>query len=213
MVKLVSTSKFSYTIVMYQPQDYYFKKAKKEGYPARSVYKLEEIDKKFHILHHNDIVLDLGCAPGSWLLYIQKRIQPSGKLIGIDLKPIKIKIPVIFFQRDIFQLKPEELKEILSKESKEKFDVIVSDLAPATSGVKDLDEERSLELIKQAYSFVPSLLKNEGFFVCKAFESYEVHLFAKKISPFFKRLKIFKPRASRKRSKELYLIGLHYLSS
>lgn len=198
---------------MYQPQDFFFKKAKKEGYPARSVYKLQEIDQKFHILHKNDIVLDLGCAPGSWLLYIQKAIQPKGRVIGIDIRPISVNSSAIFIQKDIFQLKPDELKKVLTKEGKDKFDVIVSDLAPSTSGVKELDESRSLELIKQAFSFAPALLKKEGFFVCKAFESYEVHLFRKEISPYFKRLKIFKPRASRKRSKELYLIGLNYLSS
>jgi len=197
---------------MYQPQDFFFKKAKREGYPARSVYKLQEIDQKFHIFHQNDIVLDLGCAPGSWLLYIQKVIQPKGKVIGIDKKPISINSPAVFLQEDVFQLKPDELKKILAKEGKDKFDVIVSDLAPSTSGVKELDESRSLELIKQAFSFTPPLLKKEGFFICKAFESHEVHLFRKEISPYFKRLKIFKPRASRKRSKELYLIGLHYLS-
>jgi len=198
---------------MYQPQDFFFKKAKKEGYPARSVYKLQEINQKFHIFHQNDIVLDLGCAPGSWLLYIQKVIQPKGRVIGIDKKPISIKSPAIFIQKDVFQLKPDELRRVLAKEGKDKFDVIVSDLAPSTSGVKELDESRSLELIKRAFSFVPPLLKKEGSFVCKAFESYEVHLFRKEISPYFKRLKIFKPRASRKRSKELYLIGWHYLSS
>jgi len=198
---------------MYQPQDFFFKKAKKEGYSARSVYKLQEIDQKFHTFHQNDIVLDLGCAPGSWLLYIQKVTQPKGRVIWIDIKSISVNSSAIFLQEDVFQLKSEELKKILAKERKDKFDVIVSDLAPSTSGVKELDESRSLELIKQAFSFVPPLLKKEGFFVCKAFESHEVHLFRKEISPYFKRLKIFKPRASRKRSKELYLIGLHYLSS
>ncbi len=195
---------------MYQPQDFFFKKAKKEGYPARSVYKLKEIDQKFHIFHPNDFVLDLGCAPGSWLLYIQKVTQPKGKVVGIDLTPLTITLSAIFLQKDVFQLKQEELEKILIKEGKRKFDVIVSDLAPNTSGIKDVDEQESLDLMQRAFYFATFLLKDGGSFVCKVFESYEVHCFAKEINSCFKFFKIFKPRACRKRSKELYFVGKKY---
>jgi len=192
---------------MYKPQDHYFKKAKKEGYPARSVYKLKEIDEKFHIFKPGDLVLDLGCFPGSWLLYIEKVIQQKGKVIGIDLKAITVPTSAIFLQKDIFELKAEEIQDLLQKNNlPNKFDVIVSDLAPATSGIKDVDCERSLELIKKTFSFIPLLLKKEGSFVCKAFESSDVHFLAKKISSFFKFFKIFRPKATRKRSKEVYII-------
>lgn len=192
---------------MYKPQDHYFKKAKKEGYPARSVYKLKEIDERFHIFKPGDLVLDLGCSPGSWLLYSEKVIQPNGKVVGVDLKSIIVSAPVIFLQKDIFKLKAEEIEDLLKRNNLPlKFDVIISDLAPATSGVKDVDSDRSFELIKKAFSFIPPLLKKEGSFVCKAFESNDVHFLAKKVSPLFKFLKIFKPKATRKRSKELYVI-------
>ena len=192
---------------MYKPQDHYFKKAKKEGYPARSVYKLKEIDERFHIFKPGDLVLDLGCSPGSWLLYAEKVIQPNGKVVGVDLKSITISAPIIFLQKDIFKLKAEEIEDLLKRNNLPlKFDVIISDLAPATSGVKDVDSDRSFELIKKAFSFIPPLLKKEGHFVCKAFESNDVHFLAKKVSPLFKFLKIFKPKATRKRSKELYVI-------
>lgn len=192
---------------MYKPQDYYFKKAKKEGYPARSVYKLKEIDERFHIFKSGDLVLDLGCSPGSWLLYAEKAIQPNGKVMGVDLKPIAISTESIFLRRDIFKLKTEEIQDLLKKNNLPlKFDVIISDLAPATSGVKDVDSDRSLELIKKAFSFIPQLLKKEGSFVCKAFESNDVHFLVKRVSPLFKFSKIFKPKATRKRSKELYVI-------
>ena len=192
---------------MYKPQDHYFKKAKKEGYPARSVYKLQEIDEKFHIFKPGDLVLDLGCSPGSWLLYIEKVISSDGKVVGIDLKPITVPSSAIFLQENIFELKVEQIQDILQKNNlPSKFDVIVSDLAPATSGVKDVDSERSLELIKKAFSFIPPLLKKEGSFVCKAFESNDVHFLAKKVSSLFRFFKIFKPRATRKRSRELYII-------
>jgi len=192
---------------MYKPQDHYFKKAKKEGYPARSVYKLQEIDERFHIFKPGDLVLDLGCSPGSWLLYIEKVISSDGKVVGIDLKPITVPSSAIFLQKNIFELKAEQIQNILQKNNlPSKFDVIVSDLAPATSGVKDVDSERSLELIKKAFSFIPPLLKKEGSFVCKAFESNDVHFLAKKVSSLFRFFKIFKPRATRKRSRELYVI-------
>jgi len=192
---------------MYKPQDHYFKKAKKEGYPARSVYKLQEIDEKFHIFKPGDLVLDLGCSPGSWLLYIEKVISSDGKVIGIDLKPITVPSSAIFIQENIFELKAEQIQDILQKNNlPSKFDVIVSDLAPSTSGVKDVDSDRSLELIKKAFSFIPPLLKKEGSFVCKAFESNDVHFLAKKVSTLFRFFKIFKPRATRKRSRELYII-------
>jgi len=192
---------------MYKPQDHYFKKAKKEGYPARSVYKLQEIDEKFHIFKPGDLVLDLGCSPGSWLLYIEKVISSEGKVVGIDLKPITVPSSAIFLQENIFELKAEQIQDILQKNNlPSKFDVIVSDLAPSTSGVKDVDSDRSLELIKKAFSFIPPLLKKEGSFVCKVFESNDVHFLAKKVSSLFRFFKIFKPRATRKRSRELYII-------
>ena len=193
--------------MMYKPQDHYFKKAKKEGYPARSVYKLKEIDERFHIFKPGDLVLDLGCSPGSWLLYAEKVIQPNGKVVGVDLKSIIVSTPIIFLQKDIFKLKAEEIKNLLKRNNlPPKFDVIMSDLAPATSGVKDVDSDRCLELIKKAFSFIPPLLKKEGSFVCKAFESNDVHFLAKRVSHLFRFLKIFKPKATRKRSKELYVI-------
>lgn len=194
---------------MYKPQDHYFKKAKKEGYPARSVYKLKEIDEKFHIFKPGDLVLDLGCSPGSWLLYVEEVINPNGKVVGIDLKPITISSSAIFLQKDIFELKTEEIQNLLKKNNlPDKFDAIISDLAPATSGIKDVDSERSLELIKKAFSFIPALLKKEGSFVCKAFESNDVHFLAKKVSSLFKFFKMFRPKATRKRSKEVFVILL-----
>jgi 23S rRNA (uridine2552-2'-O)-methyltransferase len=187
---------------MYKPQDHYFKKAKKEGYPARSVYKLKEIDERFHIFKPGNLVLDLGCSPGSWLLYAEKVIQPNGKVVGVDLKSIIVSAPVIFLQKDIFKLKVEEIENLLKRNNLPlKFDVIISDLAPSTSGVKDVDSDRSFELIKKAFSFIPPLLKKEGSFVCKAFESNDVHFLAKKGSSLYKFLKIFKPQATRQRSK------------
>ena len=198
---------------MYKPQDYYFKKAKKEGYPARSVYKLKEIDEKFHIFKPGDLVLDLGCYPGSWLLYTEKVIKPNGKVVGIDLNPITIPTKAIFLQKDIFKLKTEKIQDILRRNNLPgRFDVIISDLAPPTSGMKDVDGERSLELIEKAFSFILPLLKKEGSFVCKAFESNDVHFLAKKVSRFFRFFKMFKPKATRKRSREMYIILLNLLN-
>jgi len=118
--------------------------AKKEGYPARSVYKLKEIDEKYKIIKKSSRVLDLGCAPGSWLLYISQKVGNKGKVIGVDIEEIKIpqKANIIFIKRSILDLKESDFKD--------KFEVVVSDLSSKTSGVKFLDAGKSLELAEKS---------------------------------------------------------------
>src|SRR4030043_2018528 len=117
-------------------QDFYTILAKKEGYPARSVYKLKEINEKYKIIKKGDGVLDLGCAPGSWLLYISQKIGDKGKVVGIDTEDIKItnKPNISFIKKNIFDLKKSDFKE--------NFQAVVSDLAPKTSGLKFLDAKK-----------------------------------------------------------------------
>ncbi len=181
--------------------EFYTALAKKDGYPARSVYKLQEIDKKYKIIKENSQVLDLGCAPGSWILYISQKVGNRGKVIGVDIEEIKIpkKSNITFIKKSIFDLKELDFKE--------KFQAIVSDLSPKTSGVKFLDSEKSLELAEKSFEIAKSVLLPGGNFICKVFESESSDEFFKKVKNCFDFAKRFKPKAVIKKSKEFYIIG------
>jgi 23S rRNA (uridine2552-2'-O)-methyltransferase len=187
-----------------QWEDHLTRRAKSENYPARSVYKLEEIQKRFRVIKKNDKVLDLGCAPGSWLLYAAKEVKDQGRVFGIDLKKIDIDLPrnVSAIQDDILNLNsrsfPDEIK---------KFNVVLSDMAPATTGRKDVDALRSFELCRMALKVADDFLTADGNFVCKIFQGNDFNSFQKNVKSKFKNCKIFKPESCRKQSKEIYIIA------
>ncbi len=187
--------------------EFYTEKAKEEGYPARSVYKLEEIDSRFHIFRKGDRVLDLGCAPGSWLLYISKRIGKGGRVIGVDTALLTIQIPnnATIFSQDVLSLTKDSLKE--------KFDVIVSDLAPATTGIVDVDVARSLELSEKALRMAEDSLKKGGSFICKVFEGAGSSEFFTKLKPLFLQARLYRPKAVLKTSKEIYVVAKDFRRS
>ena len=179
-------------------------KAKKENYPARSVYKLKEIQKKFKLIKNGDRVLDLGASPGSWFLYASELIGNKGKIVGIDLKELNIKkLPKNgeFYILDIFE------SSIVQDEY---FNVILSDMAPSTTGVKNLDAFKSFELCKEALEIAKKRLKKNGSFVCKIFQGEDFESFIKMVKKLFAKYKIFKPDSCRKNSKEIYLIGIGF---
>ena len=184
--------------------EFYTILAKKEGFPARSVYKLKEIDEKYRIIKKGNRVLDLGCAPGSWLLYISQKVGNKGKVIGVDIGEMKIpdKINIVFIKKSVFDLK--------SLDFKDKFDAVVSDLSPNTSGVEFLDTGRSLELAEKSFEIAKSVLLPGGNFVCKIFESESNDAFFKKVRNYFDFAKRFKPKAVIKKSKEFYIIGMGF---
>lgn len=193
---------------MYQPQDFFFQKAKKEGYPARSVYKLSELDKKYNLFKPNQFILDLGCAPGSWSLYISQQIGPQGRLIGIDLQETKIEADNFFFlQGDIFQLKEEDLSALMVTAGVDQFDGVVSDMAPATSGIKGVDASRSAELASRVIEIAREKLKEGGFLVVKILEGGEHESVWQEIKQAFKEQKQIRPRAVRQNSREIYVVA------
>ncbi|MCB0369394.1 MAG: RlmE family RNA methyltransferase, partial [Bdellovibrionales bacterium] len=153
----------------YNPKDHYFKKAKKENFVARSIYKLEEIDKKFKIIKKNDIIVDLGASPGSWSQYCLKQVGKQGKVIGIDLNPVNFKdSDYIFYQENIFEINWEDIKQ---KHEISEFNVVISDMAPKTTGIRLTDQTRSFELCMKALEVSDSFLSQRGHFVCKFFHS------------------------------------------
>ncbi len=186
-------------------EDHYSRLARKEGYPARSVYKLKEMQEKYRIIKKGDKVLDLGSAPGSWLVYAAKLTGPKGLVTGIDLKPVKTKLPdhVRVFTGDILSLN-EQSRVLIEK----KYHVVISDMAPATTGRKDLDAIRSLELCKGAWEIARQTLVKNGSFVCKIFQGEDFKSFSDKVRASFVEYKIFKPKSTRKASREVYMIGM-----
>ena len=189
---------------MYQPNDKFARQAKDLGYLARSVFKLQEIDRKFGVFRPNMKVLDLGAAPGSWLQYLSRKIGSGGRAYGLDLTKIKnLKLGnVETFAVDAFN---EEFfsKNFLNAE----FDAVISDMAPFTSGVKFADAALSLELLDQAFGIAQKYLKTGGWVIGNGLESHELNLGFKRFQKHFKSASRFKPKACREESKELYVIG------
>ncbi|MBW1615618.1 MAG: RlmE family RNA methyltransferase [Deltaproteobacteria bacterium] len=183
--------------------DHYTVKAKKENYPARSIYKLQEIQKKYNIIKRGGRVLDLGFAPGSWLLYAAHSTGEDGSVIGIDIKDTDIVLPnnAKVIKADIFEYQDNELF------ADNRFDVVLSDMAPDTTGNSFVDSARSLNLAEAAFLIAKKTLAPKGSFVCKIFFGEDFKAFTDKVKGYFKEFKIFKPKTCRKQSKEIYIVG------
>lgn len=189
-------------------QDHYFKRAKKEGYPARSVYKLEEANSKHRFLKRGDTVLDLGCQPGSWSMYAAKIVGPAGKVVGVDLNkgkgitmPGGAKIQVL--QMDIMADEfPEQIRR-----SCQSFSVVVSDMAPHTTGNKWADQQQSLKLCRRALELAVALLKKGGSFYCKVFEGEDFRDYLNEVKQVFTSARVVKPKSSRSESREVFVLA------
>lgn len=184
-------------------QDSYARRAKQEGFPARSVYKLEELDEKFKLLRPGDHILDLGCHPGSWLIYAARKVGAKGRAVGIDLEPTSPPTPWSeTIQADIYQVD-------LAAFARERglFDVVVSDMAPKTSGIRDTDHLRSIALSERALEFARALLKPGGHFAVKIFMGAELDKFVLSMRPDFERVSRLRPQSTRSESREIYVIG------
>jgi len=191
--------------VAYNQKDYYFQKAKSENYAARSVFKLQEIDDRFHILKPGYQVLDLGAAPGSWSQYASQKVGKQGKVLGIDIQPIKITLPnSIFITADMREI---NLPAIMTEAGiAPPFDVVLSDMAPKTTGIRITDQVRSLELCELALQTGEQYLRPRGTFVCKLFHSDEFESFRINLRKRFQRVEVLRPKSTRKESKEIFFI-------
>ena len=195
-------NKISKNWINKQRRDIYVRQSKVEGYRARSVYKLIEIDEKFRIFKGGQNVIDIGAAPGSWSQYASKVVK-NGKIISIDLKrmePIKntLQIKGDFVDQEV----QVQIKNYLKKG----FDVVMSDMAVNTTGIKNIDSIQTGELCKEAMIFSKDVISEKGFFISKIFMGStfnEIVALGKKI---FKEVKVFKPKSSRKDSKESFII-------
>ena len=196
----------------YDPHDRFFQRAKKEGLRARSAYKLDEIQRRSRILRPGARVLDLGAAPGGWCQIAAREVGPRGFVLGVDLEPIAaLPPPVETWVADAFT---PELLERLRAAAGGGFDVVLSDLAPSTSGVRGTDEARSLALAERALELARQVLKPPGALAVKVFMGGGFEAFLKAFRQAFAQVRVVKPEASVARgSKEIYLVGQGLKSS
>lgn len=184
--------------------DRFFQRAKAEEFAARSVYKLEEIQRRHHLLRAGARVLDLGCRPGSWLEYCARLVGPGGALVGLDRTPLDREIPgARILVGDVLEMAPEALRGDLAA-----FDVVLSDMAPDTSGIRSLDQARSEALFERALDLALALLVPGGHFVGKLFQGADFQRLLGRVRAGFDRVAVVKPAASRKESIEQYVVGL-----
>ena len=196
-------NKISKSWVNKQRRDIYVKQSKVDGYRARSVYKLIEIDEKFKIFKGGINVIDIGAAPGSWSQYVAKNIK-SERLISIDLKKMEAIENTTQILGDFTEQKIQD--EIKKNINNKKVDVVMSDMAVNTTGIKNIDSIQTGELCKEAMIFSKDIISKNGFFISKIFMGgtfNEIVALGKKI---FKEVKVFKPKSSRKDSKESFII-------
>jgi len=193
----------------FKVKDHFYKKAKKENFLARSIYKLEEIDKKFHIIKKGQKALDLGYFPGSWAQYLIEQIGPQGKLAGIDIQEVNESLNQ-YPNVSLFQMSIEDIKECQTIVELAPFDVICSDMAPKTTGIKSVDQDRSLELVEMVLDLVDDFLVPGGSIVLKVFESQRAQDFLKLQKKNFEHIHFFRPKSTRSTSKEMFVIGKNW---
>lgn len=189
--------------------DHYFKKARTEHYRARSIYKLKEIQERFHLIRRGGTVVDLGAYPGSWTQYAAELVGPQGKVIAVDRTRMEGGLPsqVTCFQRDMLELSPQQLRD---EAQVTRVDVVVSDMAPNTSGVRSVDHARSLELCRKALAVAQLLLPQGGHFVCKIFQGEDVAAFLDEVKEGFEQARLFKPDSSRDESVETFVVAQRF---
>ena len=188
----------------YKRPDHFTREAKKRGFAARSVFKLEEIDRRVRLFRKGQRVLDLGAAPGSWSQWAAERIGPSGKLLAVDLAPLS-KVPspnVTFLAGDVLALAPEAFAPYGP------YDVVLSDMAPSTTGTRESDQARSFELFMRALDLAGTLLEPGGSFVGKIFMGPDFTAAKRRVKELFETERAIRPEGTRESSFEIFLVGL-----
>jgi 23S rRNA (uridine2552-2'-O)-methyltransferase len=188
----------------YARPDHRTRAAKAAGYPARSVFKLEEIDRRIRLLRPGQHVLDLGAAPGSWSKYVAERIAPNGRLLAVDLEPLGVPLPpwAEVVRGDVLSLERSTLARLAP------YDVVLSDMAPRTSGQKSADAWRSFELFVHALALATQTLKPGGSFVGKIFMGEPFQEARSKVADGFEQVRVIRPESTRSMSGEVFLVGL-----
>lgn len=193
----------------FKVKDHYYEKAKQENFLARSIYKLEEIDQKYKVLKAGMKVVDFGYYPGSWIQYTSRVIGDSGLVVGIDIQEVNKKLAGIknvrVFQKSIF-----DITDLSDLGVDNQFDVVLSDMAPSTTGIKTVDQARSLNLVESVFEVLPRFLRPGGNFVIKVFDSQIAQDYLKQQKNLFGEFHFLKPKSTRSVSKEFFVIGKNF---
>ncbi|MCB9668312.1 MAG: RlmE family RNA methyltransferase [Alphaproteobacteria bacterium] len=190
----------------YKTGDRFNQKAKDEGYRARSVYKLSEIQKRFRPFKQGQRVIDLGCAPGSWSRYAQQQVGRNGVVVGIDIQEVQSLAGCTLLQRDVYTVTSEELLDLLGGPA----DIVLSDMAPNTTGDRFGDHVRQIAIARRALEVATQTLAPGGAFVCKVFEGEDAPGFVDDVRKLFTTTKRVRPEAVRRESVELFVLGMGY---
>ena len=193
---------------MRKVNDFYFKKAKKDNYPARSVYKLDEVQQKYRFMKKGQRIIDFGCHPGSWSLYAAEVAGERGTVVGVDIQPTdfpsqKPNAEIHWLCYDVYA---EDLVSLL-REKWPGFHVVLSDMAPRTTGSQYADHQQSMRLVRRVLELSVKLLHENGTLYIKAFQGEDFPDVVQKFKPFFQTVKVVKPKSSRKESREVFILG------
>ncbi len=189
-------------------RDYYYQKAKAENYRSRSTYKLSQTAKKYRFIRRGDIVVDLGAAPGGWIQAARKIVGKTGFVLGVDLKPIA-PFPQEYVRTIVADLTAHETLGQILDFLPGKADVVISDASPNISGVWEVDNARQIDLASQALEIALSVLRPSGNFFVKVFEGDMLPGFVRTVKKHFDEVKVVKPKASRAKSAEMYLLTMN----
>jgi 23S rRNA (uridine2552-2'-O)-methyltransferase len=193
-------------------RDYYYKKAKAENYRSRATYKLSQAAMKYRFIRKGDVVVDLGAAPGGWIQAARKIVGKKGFILGVDLKTIA-PFPQEYVRTIVADItEPETLQQILDFLPR-KADVVISDASPNISGVWEVDHARQIDLAAQALKIALSILRPSGNFFVKVFEGDMLADFVKTVEKHFVTVKVIKPKASRAKSSEMFLLAMNLKSA
>jgi 23S rRNA (uridine2552-2'-O)-methyltransferase len=193
-------------------RDYYYKKAKAESYRSRATYKLSQAAMKYHFIRKGDVVVDLGAAPGGWIQAARKIVGKNGFVLGVDLKPIA-PFPQEYVRTIVADFTdPETLTQIMDFLPR-KADVVLSDASPNISGIWEVDHARQIDLAAQALKIALSILRPSGNFFVKVFEGDMLSDFVKEVEKHFDSVKVIKPKASRAKSSEMFLLAMNLKSN
>jgi 23S rRNA (uridine2552-2'-O)-methyltransferase len=187
-------------------KDYYYKKAKKEMYRSRASYKLFEAIRKYHFIRYGDIVIDLGASPGGWIQAARKTAGKRGFVLGVDLKQIE-PFPQEYIRTIICDITQDDAPKQISQMLPRKADVLISDASPNISGIWEVDHARQIDLAQQALRIAQETLKSGGNFFVKVFQGDMLDDYTHKVKQHFESVLVIKPKASRAKSSEMYILG------
>ena len=188
-------------------RDYYYKKAKEEKYRSRAAYKLFEAVEKYHFIKHGDVVVDLGAAPGGWIQAARKIVGGKGFILGVDLKPIE-PFPQSNVRTIIGDITEQETLDQILQMLPRKADAVISDASPNISGIWEIDHARQIDLAQHALKIALETLRFSGNFYVKVFQGDLLDDFIKKVKKYFEVVRIVKPKASRAKSSEIFILGM-----